>query len=531
MSWPQPRRASAPQLATASAVIACCVLVFIAVRCLELDADTPQRISWHNARELFAEPPAKAHEARNYALFGAFHLNQADKYQFWRAQSPAWVYPLALFFRTFGVDYPQLRVFSTLYAALGLWALLALAARRVQVGAVAFVGVVLALDPVYFHYSRVGLLEPAVSAWLALSMLALVKAKERLPYLLLAHLAFIAAFFTKQAALLALPVLAIGTGIVLHASSRTSPTSERVLRRTIVGVLAVAAVLIAAYVSTDAYRRAVVHNVQHVLLGADDAAQHKWRGVASILFRLMDAERYGHLALSVPITGPMALITLALWLARAIRTRRIDFYELVTGLWLVCACFAMLVLAKSTLRFWTVVVPPAALVAAAGLDEALRALSQRYRPAAARLCLGIVLACVVALDLRGLSLTLADPRYTVHDAARAIEQRIGPRHATIVGFESPGTVLGTPYENYFVRTRINDDREALTGLGITHVLARDKREGTHKYFERELPGAWRDMKTVLRLRARNTRYRLLEVGDAIDARARALKEKSPAAPR
>src|SRR5262245_34251370 len=110
-------------------LMAALTVLFLALHCVLLTADAPLDILGREARELYAEPPAKSHEARNWAMFGAFQLSPVDDYQFWRAQSPAWVYPLALFFRVFGTDYPQPRIFSMLYAALGFVLMLAIARR------------------------------------------------------------------------------------------------------------------------------------------------------------------------------------------------------------------------------------------------------------------------------------------------------------------------------------------------------------------------------------------------------------------
>ena len=71
-------------------------LLFIGLRCWMLTADAPLSVLGRDARELFAEPAAKSHEARNWAVFGAFKVSPVDDYQFWRAQSPATSEPAAM---------------------------------------------------------------------------------------------------------------------------------------------------------------------------------------------------------------------------------------------------------------------------------------------------------------------------------------------------------------------------------------------------------------------------------------------------
>ena len=298
-----------------------CTALFVALRCVALDADPPSSIPGTSSRELFAEPAAKAHEARNYALFGAFKLNPLDNYQFWRAQSPLWVYPLAGYFTAFGVDYPQLRTFSTLYAALGLGLLLWIAADLMRPSVWVFVGLLLALDPLYFHTARVGILEPAVASWLTLSMFALLRAERDARWLCLALVAFVLAFFTKQAAVYCLPVIGIAGGYLwLRAPGR-----------------------------------------EHFIVLACG------------------------LLLGLPVSGPIALVCCAGYAIRMLRRRKLpSFRELVVLGWFVCALGAMAVISRSGLRFWTLAVPPAALLAGLGVEHALRALELRARPVAVR---------------------------------------------------------------------------------------------------------------------------------------------------
>ncbi|MET0385165.1 MAG: hypothetical protein ABW321_04360, partial [Polyangiales bacterium] len=317
-------------------VIIGCVVVFIGVRCIALGADPPQGVLGYEARELFVEPPAKSQEARNYALFGAFKTSPADEYQFWRAQSPLWVYPLAVFFKLFGVDYPQLRVFSTLYVALGVFALLLMAAGRVRTPTLAFIGATVAVDAVYLHTSRIGILEPTVSSWLTLSMLALLLAETHGLWLVVAHAAFVLAFFTKQAALFAVPVIAVASIVRLRAMFGGEPNTRRhgwwVLGA---GVLLV--VVSAIYIVSTDYLRAAVHNFNHVLAGADSGVD-RVTGVGSLRRRLVDPRRYAHCVASMGVTGLIASLTLAALGSSALRQRRwLDYPTSVSVGWFGCA--------------------------------------------------------------------------------------------------------------------------------------------------------------------------------------------------
>ena len=97
------------------------LLLFVGLRALALTADPPAKLPYDiNTRELFAEGAAKAHEARNYALFGQWQTHPVDNYQFWRPQAPVWVYSLAAVFKLCGVSIASFRAHSILVAGAGL---------------------------------------------------------------------------------------------------------------------------------------------------------------------------------------------------------------------------------------------------------------------------------------------------------------------------------------------------------------------------------------------------------------------------
>jgi hypothetical protein len=487
---------------------AACVALFVALRCLLLTADPPRTVNGRDARELYGEPAAKSHEARNYALFGAFQINQADDYQFWRAQSPAWVYPLAGYFRSFGTDYPQLRTFSTLYAALGLWLLLWIAAELMRPAVWLTVGLLLALDPLYFHTARVGFLEPAVASWITLMVFALLRAERNLLWLCMAQLAFVLAFFTKQGGLFALPLLMLASIYLLLRVDRR-PRELSIVVGCASFLLAVAGI----YIASSDYARAVEHNVNHVLLGADWPTRNQYHGVKTLLYRLRDPERYNHFFSSLPITGLLSLATLIGSAALALRRRQLPEYrELVVLGWCACALLAMEVLAKSELRFWTLVVPPAALVTGLGIEHTLRELARRGVNARVRqLALAMPLVALLAWSTRGHGYYFSHVEYTVRDAAQKLRDTIGDRDATLIGFPSPGVVLGTPYKNFYVRGRFNAQRDQILRLKPTHCLLREINDNTREIMEREFPDVLRGLRPLLEVRIRNENVSLYDI--------------------
>jgi hypothetical protein len=487
-------------------LIASLVLLFVALRCVHLDADPPTSFGRRATRELIAEPAAKSHEARNYALFGAYHLNEADDYQFWRAQSPVWVYPLTGFFRVFGIDWPQLRLFSTLYAALGVAFVLAIAARFASMFAVLFIGGLLACDSMYFHYSRAGLLEPAVNTWVAASMFGLILAERRRYWLLFSHWTLMLAFFTKQAGLVAVPVVALTTAWLLFRDKDRESIPTK-LKLAIAGNALLIVAVATLYVLNSDYYRAVVHNVNHILMGSDAPPQYKFRGFRSIVQRFTDG-RYRHFWATVAVSGPLALTACATIAYDLYRRRRPPYGALVLAGWFLCAFGAMFAIAWSALRFWTMVVLPAALLAGIALDVLFVNLQRR---GFGTIYERIAVPCAVALfgvHLFLLREPMLSPRYTLRDGAKAITASIGPGPATVLGAQSPGIVLGTPYKNFYLRSKFNATRAQLEALAPTHFLFIAGGDGSHTILKRELPAVAAAIQPVLDLTVRGVNLKL-----------------------
>ena len=397
-------------------------------------------------------------------------------------------------------------------------------ARRLGMASLIFLGLGLAIDRVYFHYARIGLLEPAVNAWIALAMLALLRAERRIEWLIVAQLAFVLAFFTKQAALFALPVIALASAWLLwRAPAAREPRKERLVRGLCVLHALVVGGVSALYMASAQYQRAVAHNVNHVLVGDTDSTR-RWRGLWSLLSRIADREKFEHFWITTPLLGTLALGTSLFWLVVLARRRRLPLYEAIALGWFACACVAMLVISKSELRFWTLMLPPAALVAAIGLQTLQRALAA-HAPTWVRephaklqvvratwLVFAIPFAIMLVRDARGLQTPLLHPTFTLRDGALKMRAHLGKTDATIVGLASPPLVLGTPYKNFYVREYFNSQRSALQQLGITHILLNDGYDISRNIFKREFPRLLGTLRPSLVLPVRNLKLMLYPVG-------------------
>jgi 4-amino-4-deoxy-L-arabinose transferase-like glycosyltransferase len=138
------------------------LLVFgaLALRILWLDADASPTLSWSGAP--FTDEGLYAHAARNRVLFGTPRTNQWDN----RLVSPLWDMIVDVVFRVVGVGYVPLRMINVVLTTLVLplwWAFL----RRDLRPRAALLGVaLLSFNYFWFQYSRLGLLEPGMVAWM-----------------------------------------------------------------------------------------------------------------------------------------------------------------------------------------------------------------------------------------------------------------------------------------------------------------------------------------------------------------------------
>ncbi len=134
----------------------------LALRLFNLAADAPTTLSWSGAP--FTDEGLYSHAARNRVLFGVWRTDEWDN----RLVSPLHDALAYLVFRWLGVGYVQLRLLSVLLAMVALavfWRLL-----RVDLGErLALLGAALwGLDYFWLQFSRLGLLEPGMVAWLVI---------------------------------------------------------------------------------------------------------------------------------------------------------------------------------------------------------------------------------------------------------------------------------------------------------------------------------------------------------------------------
>ncbi|MFT7520304.1 MAG: hypothetical protein ACI9MC_002449 [Kiritimatiellia bacterium] len=442
---------------TASVVLAC-LLVFVGLCVVFPEADTP---SWlpglpvERAHELLVEPAAKAHEARNMALFGEWQRNPSDQYQFWRPQSPVWVYPLAGAFRLFGTNYIVLHVFSSVVGLLGLSAMALLLRRLVAPAPGLLVLAASSTNLFAVLTGRSGLIEVAIGSAAIGLVLFVTLAKRHPAWLLAAQLCFFVGFFAKQGMLYTLPVITLGTLWICLTSDRRSPWRWiPVATGTLLTLLAAIVVL------QPDYLRTVWWNIDHLIRGgaSDD-------GSADIAYgtRLDPARLWWSLFVILPVTGVLGWMAVVVVSGRAVLRRTISWEHAVVTGWMLCSWLAVAVLRTWTVRFSSILLLPTLVMAALLVDVAWRTRWSRTVVSAA---MAVALFINIALQVH----RLTSVKYTVYDAAHSIEASLPSTPQVVVGRYAMPVMLSTHHDVYFVKPGFNMANGTLSELGVTHVL-------------------------------------------------------------
>jgi 4-amino-4-deoxy-L-arabinose transferase-like glycosyltransferase len=472
------RRGLAGVLADHHRLIVAVVLLalFVALRLAYLTADPPRGLP-NQARiyELFTDPPAKSYEARNRALFGDWAASPADQYQFWRLQAPVWVYPLSWFYRLFGVGYAQLRIFSTLCAASGLVALLALAARRLRGGAYLLAGGFLTFNYYYIIYGRSGLLETLLNTFVILTVLCLYLAQRQLPWLLGAQWALLLSFLTKQSGLYLLPLFLVAGGVAYRRHLRRG-----VPRWQAVAPAAQAALILGFlswYVLRGAYWRTVTWNYGHMLFN-EDGTQVLALGRFPVLdalrrLGLRDTWDMGLYSL-FPIAGTLATIELGRIAWRALIRRRAHAWELIVAGWAASGVGVLLLTPHLAVHYRLILFPPVALLAANLVNTALRDRWMQPRPWHR----AALTAAALSLDLLVQGtwyLSWSQNRtYDMAATTRSIRDTLGNQGEVFAGMWTGPLLLDTRHRYYYIKAMFNGDPEAIAALKLTCLLELDR---------------------------------------------------------
>ncbi|APR78672.1 Hypothetical protein A7982_04019 [Minicystis rosea] len=463
--------------------------MFIALRVAFLQADPPTSLPNHaNIYELFTDPPAKSYEARSFALFGTWSTAPGDNYAFWRPQSPVWVYPLALYYRVFGVSYASLRVFSTLCATAGLAVFLALLARKLRGLPFLVAGALLTVNYYHVVYARSGLLEALLSTFITLTVYFLLLSRRHLAWLIAAEATFVLGLLTKQSGVYILPLL-LGVGVFRYRAARASRLARAL---PLIGFVAAAAFL-AWYTSRDEYLRTVAWNYDHMVLG-DKVNSAQRTPVIEALRRLVSRETWsiGFFTL-FPVAGVLA-IGEAVRTSIAVVRRRATDWEVIVTLWAVSSFAVLLFTPYLAIHYRLILFPPVAALAGAAVARLLRLGARRswIRPAIA-----LVVAAEIGLHLIWFAAAAQRRTYDMLTAERAIERAVGPREAVFAGMWAGPLVFGTRYRWYYIKAIFNQQREVIDSFGITHQLEMNRNEIAGKHLQSLYRDELRDRRRLL----------------------------------
>lgn len=412
------------------------------------------------ALEFLVEAPAKAHEARNWALFGEWHRNPADNYQFWRVQAPVWVYPLAWAFKLFGVSYTTLRWFTLAFGMAGFVGFVLMMRRTLTPWAATAAAWLYATNLFAVLMARMGMIEVLLNAAAVWLVLALLPARRHPAWLVVSQLLFFVAFFGKQGIVYLFPLL-VGGNVLAFLHYRRAGTFPRMRWLPVATAVVVAAVTM-FFVLQPEYLRTVSWNVDHMVVGARWAKVHWWHR--------FDARRlWNSMMVLTPVVGALGLPGL-LWLGwTAWKERRISWLE-----GLLCAWYASAWIAAVVARTWTV--RHNSILLMPGLIVMMLVASRIVSTSRARLAPLFVFMIVAALanNVANQTRRYGELSYAVWLTAERVKEQIGDRDAVVIGRFAVPYMLGTPYDVYYVKEAFNVEPEQLEALAPTHLLLSDR---------------------------------------------------------
>lgn len=501
-------------------------LVLLAVlagtRLWQLELDPPDVVvPGYRGQAHFRDEAAKAHEARNKALFDEWQLSDVDEYGFWRVQSPAWVYGEWLWFEAVGVGVLQARLFVVIHGILAM----SLLGWLVQVrhgwpAAFAAVGL-LGFNWAYLVYSRLALMEGALLCWLLVATVGLdqidrhARRPGRVAFgIVLAVVGLSIACLIKQTGLLLVPAFAIALPwLGLRAVGGEGSLLSRLRRPAgwgaALGVAVVLLVLAALFFNPE-YQERLAFNAEH-FTGADRHEGGVFERATALLARGLFSSR---VQLMFLVFAPLMLwlstaeaartlgVTIQRWRARRAGRELGDGDQPLLGrpdaldcwmlAWLALALLANLASPHKAIRFQLVMLPAAAWVAGVLVG---RLWQQPWRRAWVQTTVRALILAVAVLGVGRTTLRFAtwldQGQPTAARMGQQLEQLIGERTearpVVVVGEFAAQAVFETDYWHFYVRPRqFNTSPEVIRALGITHLVL-DRNDFVERQLRRSTP--------------------------------------------
>ena len=483
------------------------ILLSSGLKLIHLRADAPRLFpNGFESSDPVKDEAAKAYEARNRTLFGAWANSPADDYRYWNTLSPAWTHSLWLWFKLLGVSYPALRLFSILWAGLGIFAVGRFFPAQKNALAGPLAAIFFAFNFYLLIYGRLGLMETMLNTALLGCALLLVRAPDRPGRFALAGLLFFLAYLIKQSAAVFFPVL-------LFAALLAPPGRRRLAWLTVAAVILATAAL---FLWPDYWLRSVM-NFRHAL-GWQPDASHRWMRFELPVTGQALRQAFGWTGLGrgyllmLTVAGPLALLEIIIFLYRWAKTRSLDRTEALLVCWLACARAALAFSPHPVVRFYLIQFPPVCLLAGLLLQRILYTAGQstpdfrgaadpsRVNRAQRRLAVASLIVLSLIFDLLPFLAWLGSPSYQIRDAGQALQKAVGPTPAVIIGEWAGPLCLESPYRTFYVKNIFNRRPEQLIQFGITHLLYADPElDPAVKSFRETFPGPFEKRQLILTL--------------------------------
>jgi 4-amino-4-deoxy-L-arabinose transferase-like glycosyltransferase len=434
-------------------------------RLLWIRADAP--ISLPNnfsIQDGFRDEAEKSHEARNWALFHEWKTSPADEFQFWIKQSPAWVYPLGLYFRILGVGYLQLRLFSVFFSLLSLGFLTFWAWKRGGPVPAIFMLIGLGLNFYFLLYSRIGLIEGMMNAWMVFAVFLFARSKDRPGLFLTAGILYLLSIFSKQSTLFFMPAFLLLGFYLLAGTNKGRP------RRALLILLGLALVLgaVAVAMSSPEYRLRTLYNVRHGL--------QYHRAATSWLMQLDPGYTLSNIISTFspsalwegffglhPSIALLGLAEIAAIIFMAVRRRKLDFELALILVWFVLARVYAIISPHRAVRFYLAEFYPLALL---GSEFAGVYWKNKWGRAA------VILAVLIELGFSGYyySNWLANRQYQLHDNSALLAKALSGQDAVLIGELAGPFAMESRAKFYYVKRGFNQRPEQFRAFGINYLL-------------------------------------------------------------
>lgn len=502
------------------------------LRIVRLRSDSPALPNNFRNVAPYKDEGAKAHEARNKALFGSFQPHPADNYKFWSVQSPVWTYTLLIGFKVLGTSYASLRLLSVLFA------LITLAAGAVMLfrsgfssGAIIFTAI-LGLNFYFLIFTRLGLMEPMVILWLALCAMMLVETRSDPRFFIPASLFLLAGIFTKPSALLFLPVWAGYLAWHLLTMRSAAKDGKKSLALIAISTAIIFIPMAAAYTSHD-FREFTGMSVRHGFHLTDGVSLTP---LVERILRIGSSFAPKEIWRSFFMTLPCASILGTGWIAymgyRALKRKQVSGLEWMLLFWFLIGRASATATPHQVMRFHLLYFFPISMMAAMAADRMWRTKAIGSRKKAIQtLVIAFVAYELVMTGVPWFKWVL-NPRYDLVDASGSLGKileseedklRIEP---VVIGEWAGPLSLENDMVCHYVKGTFNMKREQLASFKITHLLeSKDRYDHVAERFKKFFPQRYEQRKKVAEFPVRTRHLVLWRVAPITEPKPGTLRTK------